>query len=350
MSEQRRDGDEGRGAARLLAGGRERVRVARAELALPERLRLTERDRIAVSAMLAALVRSVEDELRSALASVFAVPGREPLHAALTSASVAIAGPVLEAARDFPDAALLSLLLRRAEEHRMHRAAGGEHGLLLQLAGDRDEAIAGEAMAIRIVQSGRVDPFQEPRLAREELPAETMHGLVWTIAAALRRYMVREHRLPGGEADEAIAEAAAAFLAAYDEGRGPDPAALRLAKRLDAGGRLTDEMLERAAADGALPLLLAGLAVRTALDPRAAWEIVSDPQRRGPVLLLRAADVARDQAGSILLRLASRDPEAAAPLLDQFDTTDPGEARRLLRLWQLDPAYRAAVARLSEAA
>src|SRR5205085_902634 len=198
MAERRRDGDEGRGAARLLAGARERVRVARAELALPERLRLGERDRIAVSAMLTALVRSVEDELRSALASVFAVPGREPLHAALTSASVAIAGPVLDAAPDFPEASLLSLLLRRAEEH----------------------------------------------------------------------------RLPGGEADEAIAAAAAAFLAEYDEGRGPDPAALRLARRLDAGGRLTDQMLERAAADGALPLLLAGLAVRTSLDPRAAWEIL----------------------------------------------------------------------------
>ena len=62
----------------------------------------------------------------------------------------------------------------------------------------------------------------------------------------------------------------------------------------------------------------------------------------------------RDQAAAILLVLNSRgrmfsgaEGDAAAAQLDLFDATDEVGARDVLRLWQTDPGYRAAVARLS---
>jgi hypothetical protein len=49
-------------------------------------------------------------------------------------------------------------------------------------------------MAVLVARSRRLDRFQEPVLARTELPAELQHRLVWTIAAARRAYLVDSMR------------------------------------------------------------------------------------------------------------------------------------------------------------
>jgi hypothetical protein len=86
------------------------------------------------------------------------------------------------------------------------------------------------------------------------------------------------------------------------------------------------------------------LAVRSGLGQDSVWEILSEPAGRGPVLLLRAAGVGRNEAAAILLRL---DEDRAEAQLDRFDTIDEAEAAALLSLWRADPGYRAAIARLA---
>src|ERR1043165_8824959 len=84
-------------AARLLlAAARERFAVAATDLLLPDRARLTEWQRLTAAALLSRLVRGVEDELRTRLALRF--EAHEALHAALYSAHVPIALPILERA------------------------------------------------------------------------------------------------------------------------------------------------------------------------------------------------------------------------------------------------------------
>ena len=97
----------------------------------------------------------------------------------------------------------------------------------------------------------------------------------------------------------------------------------------------------RAAEDGPS---VAGLDL--GLDLPALWELLPDSAGHGPAVTLRASDVSREAAASILLHLAGRE-EAAAGQLDLYDSLDPNEARRRLLLWRLDPAYRSAVARLA---
>ncbi|HMJ94035.1 MAG TPA: DUF2336 domain-containing protein [Allosphingosinicella sp.] len=336
-------GGETGGAARLLASARERLSVAAADLALPEPLRLSEWQLSTVSALLDRLVRNVEDELRAALATRFAA--NEQVHAALTSAHVAIALPILDGSESLSEPVLIAALLRRAEEHRHQRGSAPEAGLLLELSGDEDEGVAGEAMALLVGQSGRLDRFQEPVMARTELDAEAQHRLVWAVAAALRHYLVHRQYVAEPEADRAVAGAAGALLAAYDEGERVDAVALRLAARLARRGRLDDILVARSAAEGNLPLFLAALSVRSGLDQDSVWEIFSAPGGEGVALILRAAAVARDQAASILLRL---DPDRVEEGIDRFDTVDESDARDLLSLWQADPAYRSALARLRQ--
>ncbi|HEX8307990.1 MAG TPA: DUF2336 domain-containing protein [Allosphingosinicella sp.] len=346
MSEVRANGGELDGAAQLLASAHARVAAAIADLALPEAFRLSDRQRFTVSHLLRRLVGDVEDELRSALVAHFAGEEDFPLRAALSSASLAIALPVLEGGGVVPDPALFAILLRRAEEHRLARAAAHEPRLLTELAGDEDPAVAAAAVSLLIAQSRRLDSFHEPLLASGDLPAEVAHGLAWTVAAALRTYLVARHSVAPAAADGAVTAAAAALLGRYDEGAGADSLARRLALRLEERSRLVDDLLVRSAGEGVLPLLLAGLSLRTGLEPQASWELLSDGSGRGPAIVLRAAHLEREAAASILLDLAGRE-EAVAARLDLFDSLDPGEARHHILLWSLDPAYRSAVARLA---
>jgi hypothetical protein len=342
MSDVRLSGGEGDGAARLLASARGRVAAAAADLALPQALRLSDRQRTTILSLLAHLVRSVEEALRAELAAT--APG-DALQAALASAHVEIAVPVLAGDAALAEPGLVDLLLRRAEEHRLHRTAAGENALLVEFAGDGDEAVAREAMALLIAQNGRLDGFGEPVLPRGDLPAEIEHHLVWTVAAALRRYMIERHNADPASCDTAVAAAATRVLAGHDEGETAEARAMRLALALHAGGRLEEPgLLARALSQGSLPLFLALLALRTGLGVAAAWELLSAAS--GPVLLLRAAGLARDEAAAILLAWGLPEPALEAAL-ERLDGTSADAARSLLTLWHSDPGYRAAVARLA---
>jgi hypothetical protein len=333
-----RDADSG---ARLAAAARRRAIAAAADLALPEASRLGEMQRRWVAALLARLVRSVEDDLRSALAASFAA--NDGLHAALSSAHVEIALPSLGAGAWEP--ALITILLRRADEHRLRRAAS-DTGLLTELAGSPDEAVAAAAMAVLIGESRRRDSSGEPLLPVDELSAERAHHLVWTIAASLRLYIVREHRVEAALADAALAAAAERLLAAHDEGETFDAQALRLVRALDAAGRLDDSLVARLLAEGHLPLFLAALDLAAGLSAGACWDLLSDPAGEGAMLLLRAAGVGREAAGAILLRLHG-ESEAVLAAFERFEALERSEAADLLALWRADPAYRHAVARLA---
>ncbi len=345
MSEVRANGGELDGAAQLLASAHARVAAAIADLALPEAFRLSDRQRVTLSHLLLRLVGDIEDELRSALVVHFSGEAEEPLRAALSSASLPIAMPVLEGGGALADPALFALLLRRTEEHRLARAAP-EHRLLTDLAGDSDPAVAAAAVSLLIADSRRLDAFHEPLLASGDLPAEVAHSLAWTVAAAVRTYLIARHDVAPAAADGAVTAATSALLGRYDEGAGADSLARRLALRLEERARLDDALLVRAAGEGALPLLLAGLSLRTGLEPEALWELLPDRSGRGPAIVLRAARLERDSAASILLHLAGRE-EAVGAQLDVYDGVDPEQARHHILLWRLDPAYRAAVARLA---
>jgi hypothetical protein len=343
MSEIRRS-SELDGAARLVASAHARIAAAAADLRLPEGDRLTEWQRRTMLALLDRLVRAVEDDLRSTLAERLPAGVHEALHASLASAQVEIAAPLLDDA-PLREPALVALLLRRAEEHRLQMGAA-DNMLLVELSGSDDEAIAAEAMALLVAQSRRLDSFREPLLLRTELPAELEHALVWTIAASLRAYVVDTHDLPPPIADAALAGAAGDLLARYDEGETFAAAALRLVRSLDAAGRLDDRLIARMPGEGGLPLLLAALSTRSGLSADACWELIADPDARGAVLLLRAAALSREAAGAILFALHGEGEDVLAEF-DRFDGVESADAAALLSLWRADPAYRAAVASLA---
>src|SRR5690606_6192572 len=79
----------------------------------------------------------------------------------------------------------------------------------------------------------------------------------------------------------------------------------------------------------------------------AAWDIFSDPRGQGPALLLRGGAIAREPAVQILLAAHFDDDEVVVRQAELFDSVSIDEARTALRLWQIDPAYRDAIARVA---
>src|SRR3546814_4240269 len=71
--------------------------------------------------------------------------------------------------------------------------------------------------------------------------------------------LVQQHGLPSGRADAAIASAAGELIATYDEGDSLEACCMRLARRLDAAGRLDDAVLVLVLEDGLLPLFIAAI-------------------------------------------------------------------------------------------
>jgi hypothetical protein len=359
MSELRASRREARSdAARLLhAAARERVAVALADLFVPQSLGLSEQHRTSMGALLARLVRSVEDDLRTNLATRFDATRYPAINAALTSVRVELVLPILASSDALKDPELITLLLRRVEEHRLYltaQARPGKEGreLLAELVRSRDEIVARSAMVLLIAQSRRLDRFREPVIASPELPAEIEHRLVWTVAAALRVYLITRQHIEPVEADAALSAAAAARLASYDEGDGLEARSMQLAQRLDSRGRLDNALMVRALEEGLLPLFLAMIAVRCRMSLDAAWEILSDPRGNGAAFLLKAADLPREQAGTMLLALAHGVPGAnpddlLVRQMEAFDTMSHDEARDAISLWTVDAAYRTAVGRVS---
>jgi hypothetical protein len=183
-------------------------------------------------------------------------------------------------------------------------------------------------------------------LARSELPAEVQHRLVWRVAAALRAYLVATQSIAAGDADRAIARAASAALAGYDEGEALPALAVSLARALQAAGQLDGALIEAALVAGHVTFAVAGLGVRAGIGADVAWDIALDPD--GLLLLCRAANVSRHHAAGLVLRLAhDGDDERLAERLDEYDVSSPAAAAAAIDLWRLDPAYLDSIAALA---
>lgn len=343
------------GAERLLAdaaranyGGRKRL-AALVDLFLPDEMRLTDYQRVTVRRFIARLVAAIEHDLRRRLLEGDVAGFRPELLAALASARLSLALPVLERARALRDVELVSLLLARVEEQRLANRVrvGGESGRLVEaLLADEDARVSGAAMALLIAESRRGFIFDEPVLPRTDLPAELQYRMVWWVAAALRDYMIRLHGVDHARADAAIVEAANASLAGYDEGETLESAALLLAHVVAERGWLDDQVLVAACSEGRLALFVALIAARGGIEFEAARGLALPPFGDRLIVLLRALGIARDATAAILLALGESDA-GLEDQLDAFDALTEARAIEIVRPWRVGGGYRMAIAALA---
>ncbi|TZG26145.1 DUF2336 domain-containing protein [Sphingomonas montanisoli] len=332
-----------------------RLDAAAAELALDEEQRLTELQRAQMRALHQALVRSIEADLRLRLARrLERDDAPEELLAALDAAHVEIALPLIRLPGK-GDLALVELLLRRVDAHRLALALGQDThraaGVVQQLLDLADPAIAEATMAMMIADSRSRDAFGEPQLDGVDLPEILRRRLVWKIAAALRTYMVRRHGMRAERADAHVTAIGGAYLAEHQPVPGVEAAAATLVALLDEREMLDDELIMQALEDGLLPLFAAGLALRGAIDGATVWAMVADPSAWMVATLLKAIGCQREPAVTMLWRLGLAHGTAEDRLIERseaFDALNEGRAHDALGIWRSDRAYRRGVAELGE--
>lgn len=312
--------------------GRDRLPVVRVDLFLDDAARLTEQERALISAMLAALVEQIADELRLGLAPDLLVAAERDRDNVL---------PRLwnEGLLDRP--ALIELLMRRADEQLIAAAcresrAGGA-AIIESLVGDEDGHIASAAMALAVARGRRRDRFGRLGIEFDDVPAEEAVGLVHLAAAAMRK------GIDGAAVaiDEALAEAAARLLKRHDEGRRVEMRATALAAALlDARGP-DDELIAMLAAEGDAALVAALCAVRAGIGPDTAWMLLVNDGARDGMLLARLAGLSRPAAAAMVAAFA--EPllwgEAGAAI-GWYDSPSVADVEAARRWWRLSEPYR----------
>ena len=305
--------------------GPDRLAVARADFFLDESGRLTDEERSLMAAMLRGLISDMTDEV---------IAGLPPLFAARAEGARDLVYRRLRNTRLLERDALVSLLLRRADEQQLSaRMERGADAFVAAMVGDADADVAEAAMALTVARGRRRDRYGRLGIEFDDLAAEDAVALVHAVAAALRADLDRDSDLP-------LEQSAQALLARHDEGRRLDAAVAALARAMETAGRADDAMVRTLAQEGDAALLVALLSRRAGIDAVDGWGFFSGGDA---MMLARLAGCERATAAQILAAFdALFGLGAPDRAIDRFDQIDDDRVERCRRWMRFDPHYRAA--------
>lgn len=343
-------------AVRALDGADTRVDRAAIELFEYPGAGLSDQHRFQISQLLRALIEAIEDELRIRVGQLLPADAGPELAASLGSAHVPIAQPLLERTQLLRETGLIAAMLRRVDEHRLALVLGRDSpyhvaDLAQRLLDLGEDDVTEAVMALLIAESRRYDQFGDPALARTDLPPGPHRRLLWSVAAALRFYLIRQHAVPDIQADLLLAGAVNGLLAEHDDADTLEGRADALALLLNERGLIDDKLLTDALEEGWLALFTAAIAQRAGIDAAGVWSMIVDPAGMMLGTLLRAIDCSRDAAVTLMWRLGSAEGATEDMLVERaeaFERLGQREAAEAVLIWRLDPNYRRAVLEIGE--
>lgn len=308
--------------------GSRRLASVRRDFFLDPAHRLTEQERALMTAMLHDLVGTVAGEVLAALPA-YAGQAPDPAHLALRLSRTGL----------LDREALVSLLLRRADEHRIASVYAGRAGprklpMLPMLVGDKDASVAAAAMALVVARGRRRDAFGQPRIELADLPFEEVAILACSVAAALAS--------DNNGSQLVLADAARTVAAAHSPSDSLDAAVAGLVDALDGAGRNDDALAEATAEDGESSLLAGLLAGRAGISIDTAWGYLIGGQEDGLALLARMAGLRRPTAARLVAEFGALAGVSIEDEIARFDSIADHDVQSALDWWRLPPDFRAA--------
>ncbi len=311
------------------------------------------------------LSRDIEMSVRVKLAERLAASSGAPrdLVVMLANDRIEVAYPVLIESRALKSIDLVEVVRHRLHQHRLAVAMrrnldedvsralveSGDAGAIKALIENTSAKIEA-ALLERLVEDSRGnEAFQRPLLGRPDLPKPLAERMYFWVSAALRSYIAENFDVDIDDVDDDVAAAAEEALAsAEEEIDQPDPAQ-KLVDKLHEAGELTAAFLVKSLRQGQVKLFELGMA--KLIDIRAALmrRLVYEPGGEALAIACRAVGIDRAVFMTIfhLTRHARNDlglaGQEAIELKAFYDRISPDDARRVLRKWQRNPKYLAAL-------
>ena len=313
--------------------GPSRLSTVRRDFFLDPSDRLTEQERALMTAMLHDLIASLSAQIHAAAGNRAGDP--QP---AKIAERLGIAGLI-------DRSGLVSLMLRRSDEHRIATAFASHAGprklpLLPRLVGDSDPRVAAAAMALVLARGRRRDGFGQPRIELSDLHPADASAIVSSVAAALS---------PDRRQDIRFATAASTVAGAIDADESLDKAVAGLIDALEAAGRSDEDVLEEASGEGEVALIAQLIGRKAGIGPQAAWDHLVNAGEGGLALLARMAGLGRKVAARLIADLGSTiGATSVEEEIARYDSLGDEEVAAQRSHWELPREYRFARVALGE--
>lgn len=350
-------------ARRHNADGRRVILENVADLFLSPDERPSERESALMTDILHKLVHDVEMTVRRNFSERLAGLKDAPreLVVALANDEIAVAEPVLLKSGVLRDADLIQIVKDRTQEHMLQVARRealneevtdalvdkGEEDVIETLLNNKDASISRQALSYVVERSKRVDRFQEPLVAREDLPPDLAHKMFWWVSSALRDDILQNYSLDSVTIDELLQDTAQSMIENVEPLRPGHTVAEELVRSLANRGELTTEFIMITLKDGEIRLFTAALAERGRLDFDTTQRIVLDPGGEPLAVLCRAIGMDRKQFTTAYLMSRAPQGNVLGVTISQestrlFDSLTEHSAMAALQFWREDQGFQRA--------
>ncbi len=349
--------------------GREQLTTRIAQLSLEREHMLSDQERDLMFDILDKLIHEFEVPIRQRLAERLSRNAAAPhaLVVALANEEFAVAHPVLLRSTLLSDEELIRIIQHRSRQHQiaiarrrdLSEAVSDElvntqdSDVITALLENHSARISKATLAYLAEQAEHIDSYQEPLVRRQDLTAELATRLYWVVAASLRSEILQNYDIHPTALDDALESSVLETVEESRNGNGGDnmeKTAAELARSMAAERPVNAALLIKTLRQGQVPLFEALFEEWTKISMPRRAEILYGPGGEGLAIACLALGVTKQDFATLFLLSRSAgsggqktSPGDLARATRLFDKTKREDAQHVLRSWQRDPGFQAAV-------
>lgn len=333
--------------------------------------RLNDQERAIMDDILTNLVDQMELTLRRALAEKLADTPSAPssLITFLAQDEASVARPILLKSCLLRDEQLIEIVKHRTKEHQLCIAmrrniselvsssliSHGDEDVIETLLQNDSATISQDAMAYLVAESRQFSQFQEPLLARGDLPASLAHRMFWWVSAALRSKILTDFEVCEHDIDHALETSTGQILndTANTGNAAIDDTARQLVEKLRDEDALTPETIINMLRKGHIPAYIAAMGLLSNLHTQTIRRIIFDASVEPLAILCKAVKFSEAHFSTmalLLLQQNSNQRQSTTKLyevLEIFRNISSDKARIVLRYWHSESYLGSAVKELA---
>lgn len=350
--------------------GREQLTTQIAQLSLEREHMLSDQERDLIFNILDKLIHEFEVPIRQRLAERLSRNAAAPraLVVALANDEIAVAQPVLLRSTLLTDEELIRIIQHRSRQHQIAIARRRDisevvsdelvntqdSDVITALLENTSARISKATLAYLAEQAEHIDSYQEPLVRRNDLTSELATRLYWIVAANLRDEIMQSYDIHPTDLDDAlestIEDMVAEGLQGNGKGENLEKTASELARSMAAERTINAALLIQTLRQGQIPLFEALFEEWTSIAMPQRAEVLYGPGGEGLAIACLAMGVSKQDFATLFLlsRSASSGGQKTSPgnlarATRLFDKTKREDAQHVLRSWQRNPGFQAAV-------